>query len=218
MAETPMQGLADWLRRRAVFAAMPNNDRETLFRWASEVEAARASPADTSLPEIIRILADWEDANGCLAAIMYDEWIALYKPITEAAVAQSPRMIRNEWQARLPAAVKDSLTTRPDDGVYSALTLASFAIKCLRDGIDIGEKLPDILQRIDAMLALRARPAEPTPSVDVLRQCLDALEMAHDGLTWYRDRFPDVVDGSDDEAAVQIDAALSALKAALEKP
>lgn len=216
MNAAPMQGLSDWLRLQAEFGPHGDEAEAKLNRWASEVEAARASPADTALPEIIRILADWEDANGCLAAIMYDEWIALYKPITEAAVAQSPRMIRNEWQARLPAAVKDSLTTRPDDGVYSALTLASFAIKCLRDGIDIGEKLPDILQRIDAMLALRARPAEPTPSDTALRQCLEALEGVTEILAWMLGAnlvLPDA--GS---PAAKAEAAIAAARQALEKP
>jgi hypothetical protein len=52
---------------------------------------------ERELPAIIRILAEWEDRNGSLCAALYDEWIALYPAITKAAVAQSPRMIREEW-------------------------------------------------------------------------------------------------------------------------
>lgn len=37
----------------------------------------------------------------------------------------------------------------------------------------------------------------------------DALEMAKTGLLWYQDRYPEIVDGSDDEAMTQIDAALA---------
>jgi hypothetical protein len=66
----------------------------------AKLDAATVPATSKPVPEILRVLADWEDANGCLAAIMYDEWIALYKPITEAAVAQSPRMIRNAWNRR----------------------------------------------------------------------------------------------------------------------
>lgn len=40
-----------------------------------------------------------------------------------------------------------------------------------------------------------------------------ALETAKNGLLWYRDRFPEAVDGSDDEAMSEIDAALAAHEA-----
>jgi hypothetical protein len=40
------------------------------------------------------------------------------------------------------------------------------------------------------------------------QQLLDALRVAQAGLGWYRDRFPQATDGSDDEAAAQIQAAI----------
>lgn len=39
---------------------------------------------------------------------------------------------------------------------------------------------------------------------------LAALEMARNGLLWYRDACPQQAEGSDDEALAQIDAALTA--------
>jgi hypothetical protein len=38
---------------------------------------------------------------------------------------------------------------------------------------------------------------------------LEALEEARTGLLWYRDTFPGVVDGSDDEAMERIEAAIT---------
>jgi uncharacterized membrane protein YdfJ with MMPL/SSD domain len=38
---------------------------------------------------------------------------------------------------------------------------------------------------------------------------LAALEEARDGLRWYQDSFPQVADGSDDEAMARIDAAIA---------
>lgn len=46
---------------------------------------------------------------------------------------------------------------------------------------------------------------EHTEKIRVLRE---ALEMARNGLAWYRDSFPQVESGCDDEAQAQIDAAL----------
>lgn len=40
----------------------------------------------------------------------------------------------------------------------------------------------------------------------------EALEAAHEGLKWYRDRCPGAVDGSDDEMDAQIDAAIEQAK------
>jgi hypothetical protein len=54
-------------------------------------------------------------------------------------------------------------------------------------------------------------PQSPSPSS--LEQVRQALETALTGLQWYRDRCPDAVDGSDDEADEEIRAALSAVEA-----
>ena len=43
---------------------------------------------------------------------------------------------------------------------------------------------------------------------------IEALEMARAGLQWYRDRHPEDVDGSDDEADRKIEAAIAELRAA----
>ena len=45
-----------------------------------------------------------------------------------------------------------------------------------------------------------------------LEQARIALEPAKNGLAWYRDRHPEDADGSDDEAAARIDAALRAIE------
>lgn len=42
----------------------------------------------------------------------------------------------------------------------------------------------------------------------VQQQVINALETAKNGLIWYQDRYPEAVDGSDDEAMAEIDAAL----------
>ena len=42
----------------------------------------------------------------------------------------------------------------------------------------------------------------------LLQQVISALETAKNGLIWYQDRYPEAVDGSDDEARAEIDAAL----------
>ena len=44
-------------------------------------------------------------------------------------------------------------------------------------------------------------------------QLAAALRDARDGLLWYQERFPEVVDGSDDEAMARIEAALAAHEA-----
>ena len=48
-----------------------------------------------------------------------------------------------------------------------------------------------------------------------VQQVLDAMETASNGLEWYRDAFPEVVNGSDDEANSQIEAAISLLQSKL---
>ncbi|WP_153116053.1 hypothetical protein [Rhodocyclus tenuis] len=58
-------------------------------------------------------------------------------------------------------------------------------------------------------------PSQPRPAtVDKLKKLLstvvDALEEAKNGLLWYQDQFPDVVNDSDAEAMERIDSALEA--------
>lgn len=45
--------------------------------------------------------------------------------------------------------------------------------------------------------------------ISAARDLLTALEHAHAGLLWYRDLYPEVVDGSDDEADEMIVAAIA---------
>lgn len=52
-------------------------------------------------------------------------------------------------------------------------------------------------------------------TTDALRKALEALEMARNGLAWYRARYPEAVDGSDDEAEAEIHQALADGNAAL---
>ena len=58
--------------------------------------------------------------------------------------------------------------------------------------------------------------AAPAPNTrEVMQMALAALEVAHAGLKWYRDRCTGEVNGSDDEADEQIGAAMGALVGAL---
>lgn len=52
----------------------------------------------------------------------------------------------------------------------------------------------------------------------VLQRALDALHLARNGLVWYQNQYPEVVDGSDDEARQEIDAAINDLNDELSKP
>jgi len=45
-----------------------------------------------------------------------------------------------------------------------------------------------------------------------LSKVMEALEAAQAGLEWYRDRCPEAVDGSDDEATTLIDEAIAILR------
>lgn len=44
---------------------------------------------------------------------------------------------------------------------------------------------------------------------ELIAELLAALEEARNGLRWYQERCPEAVDGSDDEAAARIDAAIA---------
>ncbi len=54
----------------------------------------------------------------------------------------------------------------------------------------------------------------PKTSGTVFAQAIEALEAAKNGLQWYRGLMPQCVDGSDDEADAQIDAAIASLRSA----
>lgn len=82
------------------------------------------------------------------------------------------------------------------------------------DGITPGEAMGEIVQLVDPW------PASPSSSVlerarDALAYAQLALDTAVAGLEWYRDRCPDAVDGSDDEADEEIGGALEAVRSAL---
>ncbi|WP_342617163.1 hypothetical protein [Rhodoferax sp. GW822-FHT02A01] len=66
--------------------------------------------------------------------------------------------------------------------------------------------------------ALRSKNAAPqqAQAKEALEAARDALDTAKTGLDWYRDRCPEAVDGSDDEANEQIDAALTRINEVLE--
>lgn len=44
----------------------------------------------------------------------------------------------------------------------------------------------------------------------IIKQLIDALDMAKTGLRWYRDANPELEDGSDDEADSEIESAIEA--------
>ena len=60
---------------------------------------------------------------------------------------------------------------------------------------------------------LAARSADEA----LMRESLESLETATNGLAWYRDAMPEADSGADDEAAEQISSAIAALRARLEK-
>jgi hypothetical protein len=50
------------------------------------------------IPPLIKVLADWEDANGTIAAITAKEWVDLREAVQNAACRQSPRMLRQAFK------------------------------------------------------------------------------------------------------------------------
>ncbi len=91
---------------------------------------------------------------------------------------------------------------------------AAMATDLLRDGVwrDEGGKIV-LYKRVGA------DGVQPTDEAAFQREAMEmalrALHSAAAGLEWYRDRCPDAVDGSDDEADDEIGAAIAALDAAL---
>jgi hypothetical protein len=75
-------------------------------------------------------------------------------------VNEQEREVLTRWMA---ASAAPALEERATDGVapseqsslepevHNALTCALIAINCLRDGVDIGEKLADTIQRIETL-------------------------------------------------------------------
>jgi hypothetical protein len=61
------------------------------------------NPDKAQLPPLVRVLAEWEDANGSLAGILPEEWSALWSSVTDAAAEQSPRQLRTALST-VPAA------------------------------------------------------------------------------------------------------------------
>lgn len=43
---------------------------------------------------LVAVLAQWEDENGTMAAILPDEWMKLHAAVTQACIEESPRMLR----------------------------------------------------------------------------------------------------------------------------
>jgi hypothetical protein len=60
-----------------------------------------------------------------------------------------------------------------------------------------------------AVIAVNRRHLADTVLRAAAPELLEALEEARNGLLWYQERFPDVSDGSDDEAIQRIDAAIA---------
>lgn len=81
------------------------------------------------------------------------------------------------------------------------------------------EKLPAAKAAIRAALVSQAAAQPPVQPVQelaranvlVLQEVLGALDDASNGLEWYQERYPEVVDGSDDEANERIAAAIAKL-------
>jgi hypothetical protein len=123
----------------------------------------------------------------------------------EAARASLPAPTDAEWMKE--AALK-----------INRLILLSGA-KIRSEGDPPEDRITDAdIDRLESELLahLRARPAEPTPSVDVLRQCLEALEGVTEILAWMLGAnlvLPDA--GS---PAAKAEAAIDAARQALEKP
>ena len=65
----------------------------------------------------------------------------------------------------------------------------------------------------DVFIALRfreaANPAAILALIERVRELEGALQTARNGLVWYQEEYPDCVNGCDDEAMAEIDAALN---------
>ena len=141
-------------------------------------------------PLILKHLAEWEDKNGALCAITPKEWMALMKPIASLAVIESPRMAR-------------AAHTRPDAGWRNIATALLDANETFRDAVlhsrgalEEGTLNSDqtnaVLDQYDddcqfAQRSLRvalAAPDQSLPDAGVLREALEALEIAGAMIAW----------------------------------
>lgn len=68
------------------------------------------------------------------------------------------------------------------------------------------------LERVEQSAIATATERDRLRTVNA--ELLGALETARNGLAWYRDTFPNVTDGIDDEAMAQIDAAMASARTA----
>lgn len=88
----------------------------------------------------------------------------------------------------------------------------------LHDALRQAARLAD-----DVLISLRAAAGvDAVPALadhrTTMQVALDALEVAHAGLEWYRDACPDDVNGSDEEADEVIGNAMQALRDAIGVP
>jgi hypothetical protein len=84
--------------RTAADGDMPLRERSG---WCSDCEALaaairahKAAQPEPVVPEIICVLAEWEDKNGTICGITPAEWAELMTAVTEVAIHQSPRQVR----------------------------------------------------------------------------------------------------------------------------
>lgn len=71
-----------------------------------------------TLPPVLKVLVDWENENGTLAAIMPHEAEALCKRLAEASVTESPRMAADALSAPSQAVTEgDSCATDSERGM-----------------------------------------------------------------------------------------------------
>jgi len=82
--------------------------------------------------------------------------------------------------------------------------------------IDDGGKTTFMI-RDEAYYPTASMTEEQWKLVSAAPELYEALQVALNGLTWYHDRFPECVDGSDDEAIEQITQALQKASGDFEK-
>jgi hypothetical protein len=88
----------DGNKKNATYAEMHEALMRACRQAGDVLDSLRAAAPDVgkaqapSPPLIIKLLAEWENANGTLCAVTPDEWMALMEPVANAAVLESPRM------------------------------------------------------------------------------------------------------------------------------
>lgn len=72
------------------------SDPHAAERWIrSKLRTAPSAQPEQQAGPLVTLLAEWEDKNGTLAGITLSEWVELHQAATDAAVIESPRMLRN---------------------------------------------------------------------------------------------------------------------------